>query len=94
MEILHYRKRGIGKMKRALKKPKCSICGGHIHLHKDENGKIYWRHGHNAQPINNGRCCDNCNQNLVFPARIKRLHQNRPLREVDDQPNLFEGGAK
>ena len=37
----------------------CSIC-------KD---KINGKYGHNAQPINNGRCCDNCN-NLVIIARL------------------------
>ena len=38
----------------------CSIC----------NNKINDKYGHNAQPINNGRCCDDCN-NLVIMERIK-----------------------
>jgi hypothetical protein len=25
--------------------------------------------GHNAQPIRDGRCCDNCNLTVVIPAR-------------------------
>ena len=31
---------------------------------------IYWVEGHNAEPINDGRCCDNCNTNVVIPKRI------------------------
>ena len=47
---------------------KCSIC----------KNKIYTEHGHNAQPINNGRCCEMCNQKIVIPARIKEcLNENR-----------------
>lgn len=83
------RKRGTGKKRKLLSKPKCSICGGHIHLHRDENGKVYWEHGHNAQPITNGRCCDTCNRDVVIPARINRIRQRRPIRRVEDQPSLF-----
>ncbi len=38
---------------------KCVFCGA-------DNGK--W--GNNAQPLNEGRCCDNCNMTKVIPARI------------------------
>lgn len=38
----------------------CSICGCHIE-----------GNDHNAQPINNGRCCSKCNADVVFPARVK-----------------------
>ena len=27
-------------------------------------------HGHNAQPYNDGRCCDGCNFRIVIPLRI------------------------
>ena len=37
-----------------LKKMKCSIC------HKEFNG-----YPNNAQPINNGQCCSDCNINIV-----------------------------
>jgi hypothetical protein len=36
----------------------CSICRHEIS-----------DHGHNAQPITNGRCCDVCNATVVEPAR-------------------------
>lgn len=39
--------------------PTCSICGKH-----------YEGYGNNAQPINNGRCCDNCNVTIV-PRRMQ-----------------------
>ena len=41
---------------------KCSICENTI---KD-------KYGNNAQPINNGRCCNDCNV-LVIIARIKEM---------------------
>ena len=47
---------------------KCSIC----------KNEIYTKHGHNAQPINDGICCEMCNQTKVIPARIKEcLNENR-----------------
>lgn len=51
---------------------KCSICGKQIEK-KYNNGKMYWDQGNNAQPINNGRCCDLCNNTKVIPARLKNL---------------------
>jgi hypothetical protein len=36
----------------------CSICG-----------KRYFGPGNNAQPVNDGRCCDDCNETRVLPAR-------------------------
>jgi hypothetical protein len=32
----------------------CSICG-----------RRYQNRGHNAQPVNDGRCCDHCNMAVV-----------------------------
>jgi hypothetical protein len=28
---------------------------------------------HNAEPVNNGRCCSICNDTIVIPARIRQL---------------------
>ena len=36
---------------------KCSICKGKI------DSQMGWHGGHNAEPINSGRCCSNCNNN-------------------------------
>jgi hypothetical protein len=40
----------------------CSICGG-----------LYTDYGHNAQPVNDGRCCVECNSSVVIPARIEEF---------------------
>ena len=40
--------------------PKCSICG-----------KNYKGYGNNAQPINDGECCDKCNFTAVVPTRLE-----------------------
>lgn len=37
----------------------CSICG-----------EEYEGYGNNAQPVNNGQCCDECNSNVVIPFRF------------------------
>lgn len=46
---------------------KCSICNNPIEV----NG-YGWKYGNNAQPINDGRCCDLCNFMYVIPARLKQ----------------------
>ena len=42
---------------------KCSIC------HTEDIG-LY---GHNAEPVNSGRCCGECNDIVVIPERIKQI---------------------
>lgn len=37
----------------------CSICG-----------EEYEGYGNNAQPVNDGRCCNYCNGTVVIPRRI------------------------
>ena len=44
---------------------KCSICKEKITA--DPYG---WKGGCNAQPINNGICCYECDVNVVLPHRI------------------------
>ena len=40
----------------------CSICG-----------KQYLGYGNNAWPINEGKCCDECNNKIVLTARLQAL---------------------
>ena len=48
---------------------KCVLCGDTIQ--KDPiNG---WELGHNAETVEHGRCCDDCNSFLVIPARMDQL---------------------
>jgi hypothetical protein len=51
----------------------CSICKETIEKHVDPKGKVYWDQGNNAEPINDGRCCDKCNMTVVIPARLGRI---------------------
>jgi len=44
----------------------CSICQKPI-----TPEKTGWKLGHNAQPINDGRCCTFCNETVVIPERLK-----------------------
>lgn len=53
----------------------CSICHREIEK-KYHNGKMYWDSGHNAQPINDGRCCDACNE-VVVAVRIAKAFRSR-----------------
>jgi hypothetical protein len=44
----------------------CSIC--------DRSSRGYGTLvGNSAWPVNDGRCCDACDWNVVVPARIKRM---------------------
>ena len=43
---------------------KCSICKKEI---KDIP------ESHNAEPINNGRCCEDCNYKIVLPERLNQI---------------------
>lgn len=43
----------------------CSIC------HKEFEG---W--GNNAEPVNSGVCCDDCNNSVVISARIFGIYNN------------------
>jgi hypothetical protein len=51
---------------------KCSICKEEIDIQYTPEGKPFWTEGHNAEPINNGRCCTNCNETVVIPARMRQ----------------------
>ena len=52
---------------------KCSICQQKIE--PDANG---WDQGHNAEPINDGRCCGVCNDIIVTSARLTQfIHRGK-----------------
>lgn len=55
----------------------CSICQRPIP--PEDDSKLA---GHNAWPVNDGRCCTRCNTRKVIPARLERwLSENPKLRE-------------
>lgn len=49
----------------------CSICSQPIDAIGD------WVHGHNAEPINNGRACSRCNDTVVVPTRLIEMYRRR-----------------
>lgn len=54
----------------------CSICLGILDVHRHPiTGEVYWNKGHNAEPVNSGRCCDKCNYEVVIAERIKRMSE-------------------
>ena len=49
----------------------CCICNNDIPT------SMGWANGHNAEPVESGRCCDICNDTVVIPARISALTVDR-----------------
>ena len=58
----------------------CCICG-----------KPIVGYGNNAEPVANGRCCDECNYSKVIPARLKNLNLKEDLDEDDLDLSEAEG---
>tara|TARA_R100001082_G_scaffold102957_1_gene73348 strand:- start:475 stop:669 length:195 start_codon:yes stop_codon:yes gene_type:complete len=63
---------------------KCKICNETI-----------FGHGHNAQPIVNGRCCDVCQDTKVLPARLDQMLEQSPavqmfMRMMQDMERVNE----
>lgn len=51
---------------------KCSICEDNIEEQEHPiTSEIFWNKGHNAEPINDGRCCDRCNYTIVIVKRME-----------------------
>ena len=62
----------------------CSICSGPIDEHRHPHtGEIYWTEGHNAEPVNDGRCCTSCNENVVMRARLQKIFPDYRIESVD-----------
>ena len=61
----------------------CSICGDMIL--PELSG---WTGGHNAEPVNDGRCCSECNSRVVIPARLALIYARRTsaLPNPNDPP--------
>lgn len=60
----------------------CSICYGEI-----KHSKIPNYFGNNAYPINNGRCCDKCNDKFVIPARMMLIANQLTNEQVSQIQN-------
>jgi hypothetical protein len=55
----------------------CSICSEPVDGIHPETGEVYWTGGHNAEPVNDGRCCTVCNDMVVIPSRIKLMAKTK-----------------
>ena len=57
-----------------LEDKRCGLCEGYIKpLRHPETNEIVWEGGHNALPIADVRCCDDCNTNRVIPVRMAQM---------------------
>jgi hypothetical protein len=63
---------------------KCVICGNEIDLQFNEDGKVTWSKGHNAEPVESGRCCSTCNYTVVLPVRITKVFPTADDEQLAD----------
>lgn len=56
---------------------KCSICFKEIEV--EPHG---WNQGNNAEPVNNGRCCNYCNYAVVIPARLNLIRADKTEKKM------------
>jgi hypothetical protein len=65
----------IEETKEMETKPKyCSICQREFSPEICHNSYTAM-YGNNAQPVNDGKCCDRCNTHVVIPARINQIYR-------------------
>ena len=57
---------------------KCSICQSEIDV-----GPGGWSEGHNAEPVNGGRGCSDCNATVVIPARLNLFFPSQAKQEAE-----------
>jgi len=54
-----------------MKSEICAICG-----------KRLTEFGHDAKPLANGRCCNECNHKIIIPARLRARMASKPEGET------------
>jgi len=70
-----------------MKNSICSICKEIIQ--PDPDG---WNGGHNAQPVNDGKCCYVCNERVVTPTRLL-IHNKNKEKENEKRENKQSLGS-
>ena len=73
---------------------KCSICKEYIDIIRNADDEVVWESGHNAQPINDGRCCTSCNNNHVISSRLALFNTGTLKNDVDYLINSYKEEAK
>ena len=48
-------------------------------------GKAFDGYGNNADPVADGECCDECNMNIVVPARIEQIVADRRKEQKNER---------
>ena len=70
------------------KKTTCCLC---------KKNEFDVRHGNNAQPIEDGICCNECNQTIVVPVRMLQLFGEK-IDRIDafakEQVNIIQNKEK
>ena len=61
----------------------CIICGEPV-----------WGHGHNAEPVASGRCCDTCQDVEVMPARLDLIFSGKVWGVIPDWSEHTPKGGK
>lgn len=68
--------------KSKTKQPPCVICKKPIDIQPSG-----WAGGHNAEPVKSGRCCTQCQQDIVLPLRIAGQFSDAAMRFLGDINN-------
>ena len=53
-------------------------------------GKEFQGYGNNAEPVEKGKCCDNCNRNVVIPARLEEFKKGVGRLDLAEDLGLTE----
>lgn len=66
---------------------KCSICGLEIKPHPVTS----YVGGNNAWPVNEGRCCDTCNETVVVPRRLADMYSTGRSKSQEKRIKVQKG---
>jgi len=58
---------------------KCCLCGNEIEIFGG------WDQGNNAQPLKDGRCCNECNWTKVIPVRMQSVKKSSNVDKFKEQ---------
>ena len=67
----------------------CSICNGSIAITMTSPKDTCFQ-GHNAEPVNDGRCCSACNTTVVIPARMRWVFDSLTVSSIREVRNKLK----
>lgn len=84
-----YEEKGIDKGVEMAKQLKTELSSLDESLDSDKTcvicHKPFEGYGNNAEPVAEGRCCDECNAKVVIPARIEEMNKYKKLDEAKEK---------